>query len=98
MWKKSAPNNPAKPLHLPPPNGQCPYGGNTFQKGASLTWDPMRVTKNDQFLKLSLFVCVSHFGRGWKNGQLVTDLGLVPKRFLRLSLSFFVDPKEEWWQ
>ena len=41
MWKKSAPNHPGKPLHPPaPPYGQCPYGNNTFQKGASLTAAP----------------------------------------------------------
>ena len=37
--KKSAPNNPGKPLQTspppPPPFRQCPYGNNTFQKGAS---------------------------------------------------------------
>ena len=36
-WRKSTPNHPGKPLH-PPPYGQCPYGNNTFQKGASLTF------------------------------------------------------------
>ena len=50
-WKKSAPNHPGKPLHPPatwdksapkntailytPSFGKCPYGSNTFQKGAS---------------------------------------------------------------
>ena len=41
--KKRAPNHPGKRLHSPtfphsppPPNGQCPYGNNIFQKGASL--------------------------------------------------------------
>ena len=37
--EKSTPNHPDKPLHPPPframPN--CPYGNNTFQKGAPLT-------------------------------------------------------------
>ena len=37
--EKSAPNHPGKPLHPAPPPlpyGQCPYGNNIFQKGASL--------------------------------------------------------------
>ena len=34
--EKSAPNHPGQPLHPPSPYGEYPYGGNTFQKGASL--------------------------------------------------------------
>ena len=36
MWEKSALNHPGKPLHTHTPYWQCPYGNNTFQKGASL--------------------------------------------------------------
>ena len=48
--EKSAQNHAGKPLH-PPPHGQCQYGGNTFQKGASLIWSilhiPLKVDKNE---------------------------------------------------
>ena len=36
MWKKSPANHHGKPLHAPPPFGQCLYGNTTFQNGASL--------------------------------------------------------------
>ena len=35
-WEKSAPNHTGKPFTHTPPFGQCPFGKNTFQKGASL--------------------------------------------------------------
>ena len=33
--EKSGPNHPGKPLHRPPPYGQCPYVNKTFQKAAT---------------------------------------------------------------
>ena len=37
-WKKNAPKQSSQAFTAPPPTfGQCPYGNNTFQKGASLS-------------------------------------------------------------
>ena len=44
-WEKSASNHPDKPL-------QCPYGKNTFQKGALLYYKCMVLRYDEQKLEL----------------------------------------------
>ena len=53
---KSAPNHPGKPLHPSPPYGQCPYGNNTFQKGASLGGVPWYIEVWDIYLQVIVWI------------------------------------------
>ena len=50
MWEKKCPK-PSWQALTAPPYGQCPYGNNTFQKGASLSQESL--PNNQQFDKLA---------------------------------------------
>ena len=68
MWTKKCLKPSGQAFSPPPPNGQCPYGGNTFQKGTSLNpmqilfiFNCMAVKKSKQCFFLPMFCLVFQF-------------------------------------
>ena len=53
--RKKLNHSPGKPLHLPPtPYGQCRYGNNRFQKGASLSYPVPTILRLKRIRRISV--------------------------------------------